>query len=87
MVARLRASGAGARATEAVVDTALRGGSDLDVLAAADGAVSLDVLLGLRAAAEQSFVDSTRLAFVGGALLLTACAAVCARTLGARAQR
>ncbi len=82
LTGQLLARGVPAGPTAAVVDAALRGGSNTDVLTAADGAVALDVLLGLRRAAAESFVDSTRVALVVASVLLAASALWCARTLG-----
>ena len=82
---RLARLGVGPAARADVVDAALRGATDLEVVRAAGGQVPLDALLGLRAAAEASYVTSTRVALVGAAVVLVLAAGVCARTLG-RAQ-
>ena len=81
---RLTRLGVAARPRADVVDAALRGASDLEVVRAADGAVPFDVLLGLRAAAEASYVTSTRVALLGAAVVLVVAAGVCATTLGGR---
>ncbi len=81
LTGRLSALGVPRGPRSAVVDVALRGGSDLEVVQAADGAVPFDVLRSLRASAEASYVTSTRVALLGAAVVLLAAAGVCAVTL------
>lgn len=83
---RLTRLGVAPRPRADVVDAALRGASDLEVVRAADGQVPFDVLLGLRAAAEASYVTSTRVALVGAGVVLLVAAGVCAATLGGHAR-
>ncbi|MCW2777515.1 MAG: transporter [Frankiales bacterium] len=81
LTGRLADLGVSAGPRAAVVDAALRGASDLEVVQVADGQVPLGALLGLRRAAEASYVTSTRVALLGAAATLVLAAVVCATTL------
>jgi DHA2 family methylenomycin A resistance protein-like MFS transporter len=83
LTARLLGLGVAPRPAEVVVDTVLRGETSTDgVLEATGGTVPLEALLQLRAAAEASFVTSTRAALLVAAGVLLASAAVAVRTSG-----
>ncbi len=81
LTGRLAGLGVAPGPRTAVVDAALRGASDLEVVRAADGQVPLEILLRLRAAAEVSYVSSTRVALVGAGVVLLVATGVCAATL------
>lgn len=77
----LRDGGVPLPRTELLVDALLRGASADEVLKLSDGKVPFGLLFGLRGAAEQSYVDSVRLALFGAAVLLALSALACARLL------
>jgi len=64
-----------------LVEALLRGATQDEVVELSAGEVPFAALLVLRAAAEQSYVGSVRLALVGAAVVLVVSAAVCARAL------
>lgn len=67
--------------TGLLVEALLRGASPGEVIDLSAGQVPIGALLGLRDAAEQSYVVSVRLALIGAAVVLALSAAFCARTL------
>ena len=81
LTARLLGLGVpGSRATD-LVEALLRGAGQDEVLALAGTDVPFGAVLGLRAAAEASYVVSVRLALLGAAAVVLLSAAVCALTL------
>lgn len=84
LTSRLLALGVPDGRSAVLVEALLRGASQAEVVRLADGQVPLAGLLGLRAAAEASYVTSVRVALVGAAVVLVVSAAVCGRTLEAR---
>ena len=84
LTSRLVALGVPAGRSEVLVDAVLRGEDQTVVTRRAGPEVGLDALLKLRRFAAESYVGSTRLAFLGAAALLLAAAAVAAATLGRR---
>ena len=67
--------------TGVLVEALLRGASQREVVDLSAGQVPISALLGLRDAAEASYVVSVRLALIGAAVVLALCAAFCSRTL------
>lgn len=78
----LRGDGVAPGPTQTVVEALLRGASQTEVLRIAGTDVPFGTLFGLRAAAEQSYVDSVRVALLGAAAVLLVSAVFCALTLG-----
>ena len=81
LTARLLALGVPGPRAGALVEALLRGASQGEVVELAAGEVPLTALLGLRAAAEASYVTSVRVGLLGAAVVLVGAAAVGARTL------
>lgn len=84
LLARLLQLGVPDSRADVLVEALLRGAGQGEVVELAGGQVPFDALLGLRAAAEASYVTSVRLALAGAAVVLLLSAAVCARALEAR---
>jgi len=81
---RLLGLGVPASRSEVLVEALLRGAGQAEVIELAGGDVPFAALLGLRAAAEASYVVSVRLALGAAAVVLGVSAALCARSLEAR---
>jgi DHA2 family methylenomycin A resistance protein-like MFS transporter len=87
LTARLVALGVTPDKSAVLVDAVLRGEDQNVVIKRAGPSVGLDALLKLRHLAAVSYVNSTRLALTGAAVLLLAAAAVAATTLRGRSRR
>lgn len=87
LTSRVVALGVPGGRAEVLVDAVLRGEDQTVVARRAGPTVGLDALLKLRGLAGESYVGSTRLAFLGAAGLLLVAAAVAATTLRGRYRR
>jgi DHA2 family methylenomycin A resistance protein-like MFS transporter len=87
LTSRLIALGVTPGKSAVLVDAVLRGEDQTVVIRRAGPTVGLDALLMLRHLASLSYVSSTRLAFMGAALVLLLAAAVAATTLRGPSRR
>jgi DHA2 family methylenomycin A resistance protein-like MFS transporter len=87
LTSRLVALGVTPGKSAVLVDAVLRGEDQTVVIKRAGPTVGLDALLKLRHLASLSYVNSTRLAFTGAAVVLVLAAAVAATTLRGQSRR
>lgn len=81
LTSRLLGLGVPGERASGLVEALLRGASQGEVVRLADGQVPLTALLGLREAAEASYVSSVRVALLGAGVVLLVAAGLCARLL------